>query len=82
MVIFQCSRCGATVSASGKPETLTCPSCGTVYTLSSGDFDWTAFFWGALAGVIFSAFVFTATGRAIMEALGYRVVEKVSPKER
>jgi hypothetical protein len=81
MVSFQCSTCGSTISVADKPKTVTCPSCGTAYTLAEGSWDWGSFFWGAVAGIIFSAFIFTATGRAIMEALGYRVIEKVSPKE-
>jgi hypothetical protein len=77
---FQCTVCGRTVTVAGKPETVTCPSCGTTYTLAEDPFSWGSFFWGAVAGIIFAGIVFTATGRAIMEALGYRVVEKVKPK--
>jgi hypothetical protein len=78
-VIFTCTTCGQTISITGKPKTVTCPTCGTTYTLAEGSFDWGSFFWGAVAGIIFSVFVFTATGRQIMESLGYRVIEKVKP---
>jgi predicted RNA-binding Zn-ribbon protein involved in translation (DUF1610 family) len=78
-VIFTCTTCGQTISITGKPKTVTCSTCGTTYTLAEGSFDWGSFFWGAVAGIIFAGFIFTATGRAIMEALGYRVIEKVKP---
>ena len=78
MVGFKCSKCGTSISVAGKPKTATCPSCGTTYTLTGNpNFDWGTFFWGAVAGMIFSFFIFTATGRQIMEALGYEIRERV-----
>jgi hypothetical protein len=81
MASFKCSVCGNTVTVSGTPKTVICPYCGTTYTLAGDGWDWGSFFWGAVAGLIFAGFLFTATGRAIMEALGYRIIEKVKPKE-
>jgi len=78
---FQCVKCGATVAATEAQKTATCPSCGLVYTSTTDPPDWGSFFWGAVFGFIFGFFIFTATGKAIMEALGYRVLEKIKPKE-
>jgi hypothetical protein len=80
---FQCTVCGRTITVVGTPKTVVCPSCGATFKLAGDppDWSWGSFFWGAVAGIIFAGLVFTATGRAIMEALGYRVVEKVKTKE-
>lgn len=81
MGVFQCVKCGYPLSAAGEQATVTCPSCGAAYTLAADPPDWGSFFWGTVLGFIFGFFVFTATGKAIMEALGYRVLEKIAPKE-
>lgn len=75
---FRCVRCGSLVTAYETQKTVNCPVCGQVYS-NVGDppFDWASFFWGVVAGLIFSGFVFTALGRQIIEAMGYKVLEKV-----
>ena len=72
-----CTKCGTAFYSTAK--TAVCPTCGQTFTVAGDppEWDWGTFFWGAVAGVVFSAIVFTATGRQIMEALGYRVAEKV-----
>jgi hypothetical protein len=76
-----CYKCGAAFYSTAKAGS--CPICGQPFTLAGDppEWDWGTFFWGAFAGLIFGAIVFTATGRQIMEALGYRVVEKVRVRE-
>lgn len=70
-----CGKCGAAFYAlTGKSAV--CPICGAAVA-DPPEWDWGTFFWGAVAGIAFAAIVFTATGRQIMEALGYRVAEKV-----
>ena len=70
-----CAKCGSAFYAL-KGETAVCPTCGSLVA-DPPEWNWGSFFWGAVAGIVFAAFVFTATGRQIMEALGYRVVEKL-----
>jgi DNA-directed RNA polymerase subunit RPC12/RpoP len=88
-----CERCGTAFYVVKGTATVNCPTCGNtlvLYTppppvatekLEGNSFDWGTFFWGALAGVVFGGLVFTALGRQILEGLGYRVAEKVKPKE-
>lgn len=68
------------ITVESKTETITCPSCSQLYTLQDPP-ELGTFLAGTLCGFIFGFFIFTATGKAIMEALGYRVLEKIKPKE-